>query len=430
MKLKLITFVAIILAGVLVTVSVFSARMQTANDYNAYLTAARQNAEKEIPYLAYKNYKSAMAIQGGDEKIFQEYLEQAKLLGEDMYYGAIQEYVALFPDSPKAYELYCGALYERASYKAVIDHALIAREKGIATEAVKNWYIECSYMLKGVVSGFDEAQSFIGGYARVKIGENYGYIKASGDFLIAGIYPGATMLLDCAAVNDGQEWHLINQLGYKVARTSTPVDSLGVLSGGKISVSKDGKYGYTNASLVIPDELPYEYASTFKGGVAAVQKGGKWALINAEEKPITDFVFDEIVLDEFDTCMNGGVAFCKHNGKYYMVNAEGKKVSEQGFDAAYPFVGKEPAAVCVDGKWGFVDTTGAMVIEPQYENAKSFNLGLGAVCVEGKWGYISTSGAVRIVPQFEDCLPFAANGIAAVKLNGRWQYQQLLPYYY
>ena len=430
MKLKLITVIAIILVGVLVTGLVLSARMQVADDYNGYLTTARKNAEKGIPYIAYKNYKLAMNVQGGDESVFLEYLTQAKLLGEDKYYAAIQEYVTLFPDSANAYELYCGDLYERGSYKALIDTALIAREKGIATEAVKNWYIECSYMLKTVASGVDDVQSFVGGYARVKVGENYGYIKSNGDFLISAVYPEATAFLECAAVNDGEEWHLINSLGYKVARTDTPASSLGVLSGGKISVSKDGKYGYTTASLILPKELPYEYASTFKGGVAAVKKDGKWALINKEETPITDFIFDEIVLDEFDTCMNGGVAFAKKDGKYYMLDASGKKISDQGFDAVYPFVGSEPAAVCINGKWGFVNTSGKMVIEPTYDNAKSFNLGLGAVYVEGKWGYISSGNIIRIEPQFEDCLPFAANGIAAVKVNGRWQYRQLLPYYY
>lgn len=430
MKLKLITFVSLILVGVLVVVSIFSSQMKTTSDYNGYLTAARQNAEREIPYIAYKNYKSAMAIQGGDEKVFLEYLAQAKLLSEDIYYGAVQEYVQLFPNSGNAYEVYCNSLYEKGNFKAVIDNALIAREKGVATEKVKNWYLECSYMLKVVARGFDEVQSFVGGYAKVKIGENYGYITNNGQFLIEAKYPDASIMLECAAVNDGEEWHLINALGYKVARTNTPADSLGALTGGKIAASKGGKYGYTDASLVLPKEFSYDYASTFKGGVAAVKKGSKWALIDTTEKQITEYIFDEIVLDEFDTCMNGGVAFGKQNGKYYMINAEGKKISDQGFDAVYPFVGSEPAAVCIGGKWGFVDTTGTMVIKPTYENAKSFNLGLGAVLVDGVWKYISTNGTVRIDSEFEDCLPFAANGIAAVKVDGRWQYQQLLPYYY
>ena len=82
----------------------------------------------------------------------------------------------------------------------------------------------------------------------------------------------------------------------------------------------------------------------------------------------------------------------------------------------------------MNGKWGFVDSTGQMTIEPQYDAAKSFNIGLGAICVDGKWGYINSNGTVRIQCQFEDCLPFADNGIAAVKENGIWSYVQLLSY--
>lgn len=430
MKLKGITFIALILVGVLVFVSVVSGQAKITNEYNSYLAKARNNVEREIPYIAYTNFKSAMAINGEDEEVFKEYLSQAALLSEDIYSAAIEEYVEKFPNSANAYELYCGMLYERGSYKSVIDNALIAREKGIATEAVKNWYIECSYMLKGVAYGFDEAQSFAGGYARVKVDDHYGYLTSSGNYLVAAVYPSATMMMECAAVDDGEEWHLINQKGYKVARTSVPVDAMGAFIGGKIAVAKDGKYGYTNASLVIPEELPYDYASNYTYGVAAVKKGEKWALINTEDQLITEFIFDEIVLDEFDTCLNGGVVFVKQNDKYHMVNAEGQKISDKSFDAVYPFASSEPAAVCISGKWGFVDTAGNMVIEPTYENAKSFNLGLGAVCIEGQWGYISTAGVIRIEPEFEDCLPFAANGIAAVKLNDRWQYKQLLPYYY
>jgi hypothetical protein len=221
---------------------------------------------------------------------------------------------------------------------------------------------------------------------------------------------------------------MINTLGFTVARPDKAVDSMSLMINDKIAVSVSGKYGYTNAGLVIPETLPYDYASTFKNGVAAVKKGDKWALINAEEKQITEYIFEDIVLDEFDTCLNNGVVFAKKDGAYYMVDAKGNKIVDKKFEKVYPFAANEPAAVCVDGKWGFVDATGNMVIEPQYDDAKSFSLGLGAVCVDEKWGYINTEGEIRIAMTFEDCLPFAANGIAAVKLNNKWHYRQLLPY--
>ena len=76
-----------------------------------------------------------------------------------------------------------------------------------------------------------------------------------------------------------------------------------------------------------------------------------------------------------------------------------------------------------------MDTAGNWVMEPQFEDASSFSIGLAGVCKDGLWGYINKSGTVMIAHQFEDCLPFTSNGITAVKENEIWKYVQLLPYY-
>lgn len=429
MKAKIITVAAVILLGILVMMLTVSKYASVENQYNTSLGLARANAEKLIPYNAYHHYQEAFAVRCEDEGVYQEYLAQALALGESFYKSAVQDYVVKFPTSAQAYELLCQVYYDSANYFQVLDTALEAREKGIATEKVRDLYNECAYMLRYVAAGIDEPTPFLGGYALVKVGDCYGYLQENGDYLLAPVYPGASAMMGVnAAVNDGQEWHIINNQGYKVARTSTPVDYMGVLVGGKIPVAKGGKYGYVTTALNIPETLPYDYASNFKNGVAAVKKGDKWALINAEEAPITDYVFEDILLDAYDTCCNEGVIFAKHQGKYYMVNTQGGKISQQGFDDARPFAGSGPAAVCVDGKWGFADAAGNMVIQPQYAGAESFNIGLGGVCIDGLWGYINQSGEIRIPCQFQACQSFAGNGIAAVKENDTWRYYRLLSY--
>ena len=430
MKAKLISLVAVIAIGLLVTIMTISNYSAVEKEYNTNIAAARRNAEKQIPYNAYNYYQTAFAIRCEDESVYKEYLEQAKLLGGSFYNTAIEEYVTRFPNSPEANELLCRMYYERGSYTLLLDAALVARERGAATEQIKNWYNECAYMLKTLSNGVEEAYSFIGDVAMVKINGMYGFINTNGDSMLPPIYTQASAMMGAnAAVNDGEEWHIINRGGYKVARTSSPVDYMGILIGGKIPIGKDGKYAYTNTGLQVPEELPYDYASNFKNGVAAVKKGNRWALIDINEELITDYVFEDVVLDEFNTCHTAGVIFVKKDGKYYMANANGQKITENSFDDVKPFVGTEPAAVCVGGKWGFVDTAGNWVMEPQFEDASSFSIGLAGVCKDGLWGYINKSGTVMIAHQFEDCLPFTSNGITAVKENEIWKYVQLLPYY-
>lgn len=431
MKARMITIVAFILAGVIVAFSTVSAALSKTNKYNSYIASARQNAEKEVPYTACKNYKQAFKIKCEDEEVYREYMEQAKLLGDDFYESAVKEYVTSFPESPTAYEELCTYYYDTESYKNVITTAKKARDAGIATEKVRDYYLTCYFMYKYIKTGLEEATTFLGDYAYVKKDGLYGYINDSGSYLISPAYKNAKALLGTTtAVNDGKEWFMINTGGYKVARPEQKLDDLSYLSNGKIRAAVNGKYGFIGSSLAVPEELPYDFASNYKNGIAAVKSGDKWALIDADEKKITDYIFEDIILDEYETCINNGVIFAKKDGKYYMVDEKGSRIAEQGFDNARPFMSSEPAAICIDKKWGFVDATGKIVIEPQYTDARSFNLGIAPVSSDGKWGYINIGNEIRIEKIFNDCLPFAANGIAAVKEGEVWNYIKLLDFYY
>jgi len=70
------------------------------------------------------------------------------------------------------------------------------------------------------------------------------------------------------------------------------------------------------------------------------------------------------------------------------------------------------------GKYGYRDNTGKMVIEPQYDQAKIFSEGAAAVKMGGKWGYIDKSGEYLIKPQFDFVRSFS-EGLASVRINGK-----------
>ena len=70
--------------------------------------------------------------------------------------------------------------------------------------------------------------------------------------------------------------------------------------------------------------------------------------------------------------------------------------------------------------YGFIDINNNVVIEAdKYELAMSFSEGYAAVMLNGKYGYINKSGEMVIKPQYDAATSFE-DGIARVKYDGKW----------
>ncbi len=132
------------------------------------------------------------------------------------------------------------------------------------------------------------------------------------------------------------------------------------------------------------------------------------------------------------------------NGKYGYIDHQGKVVIQPQYMQAYNFSGGlgvvyacgrdvainasgelSPLKIAEEGelaeqkagdKTGFVDSQGAFKIPPTFEDAMPFSEGLASVRINDKWGFIDTSGKLLIQPQFDVGTIFR-EGVAAVKLN-------------
>ena len=120
--------------------------------------------------------------------------------------------------------------------------------------------------------------------------------------------------------------------------------------------------------------------------------------------------------DNYDFSEN--LASVSFDGKYGYINTDGDFVIEPQFEAAGSFA-EGVACVKTNGKYGYIDTNGKFVIEPQFDDAGSFTEGVAYVKTNGKYGYINTNGKFVIEPQFEEAESFA-EGIAHVCINGKW----------
>jgi hypothetical protein len=144
-----------------------------------------------------------------------------------------------------------------------------------------------------------------------------------------------------------------------------------------------------------------------------------------------------LVFSQHALCLDtSGLLPVEVEGKWGFKDRHGKIVIRPIFDVVSLFGFQEGlAAVSFHGKWGYIDTTGSWVIDPVFDFAERFSEGLAAVNMGGervrgrygdtteggKWGYIDKTGNVAIPLKFDGAESFGEE-LAAVEINGQWGY--------
>lgn len=98
-------------------------------------------------------------------------------------------------------------------------------------------------------------------------------------------------------------------------------------------------------------------------------------------------------------------------------------------DAAYTQTGLHGfgdglLAVEKNGKWGFIDRQGRLVIPADFEDTEGFAEGKAAVKLDGFWGVIDTSGKLLVQPRYKSAgryfggfMPVSQNGEDIIALD-------------
>jgi hypothetical protein len=164
----------------------------------------------------------------------------------------------------------------------------------------------------------------------------------------------------------------------------------------------DGKWGYKDAQGKVIIRPRFALAEDFSPqGIAPVVDEAGWAYINAKG----EIVLRPFVLDNGPDCFSEGVARFVSDGKLGFFNQSGKVVIEPGFDFAWPF-SEGRAVVCqgcteeaegeyhvvTGGKWGFIDKRGVIVIALIFERAENFQGGTARVKLHGQWRQVDKKG--------------------------------------
>lgn len=365
--------------------------------YNSSVSTADQYVEEGLYQRAILKYKEALQNDNSEKtwtKMFAayelRYKEDARILSD--YITDIQSALNLYPKNveftKKLYELHMASDDVENAYACLnIAIANGINDKEIISNARKLKY---SYKLDhNTYSDFKDlsAETYM-----VSNGEKWGYIDTTGEEIVDYIYPFASSLNgnNIRILHTALGNRLFDDSGMVLGIFKFDITDAGLYSTGLIPVCKDGKYAYYN-SFAKEQFGGYDYAGTFQDGVAVVKKDSQWTMIGTDGKE-NGSKFTDVLVDDNGLYLKGDVMIAsKEAGKYQMFDKDGKSANKFSATKMDMCMSDGLIAFEKDSKWGFVNTSGKVVIEPSYENANSFSNGLAAVCKDGKWGFINIS---------------------------------------
>ena len=195
-------------------------------------------------------------------------------------------------------------------------------------------------------------------------------------------------------------------------------------------------FGYINSIGVYVIAASFRSASRFSldGLANVVDMNGKHGFIDTNGNYIIIPIFDDLE-NPYRTDAPMRVAFGKFlEARYGFINTSGDLIVPAIYEFAYPFrngfarvamYGKGPYGQRPE-KHGFVDIRGRLAVPLQFDDARSFGPnGLAAVYIDKRWGFINTSGEFVIQPKFDE-VPnspesvFDSFGLARVKQGKNW----------
>lgn len=421
----------IILIGLLLIswYMLFSDAVSVEKEFKSYLEVARYNKDVGVTLLALENYERALEIKDAPD-IYVEVAEYLLSADEDKrYIDWCENFFDTHATEPKAYDCVLKAYFLDNDFEKCYDIIYTSEKRNIKTDyitEIKNtiyYYFDFDRQVYEEVSIFSNFLSPVKNKGYWGFVNRYGVKRASCQYLEVGVYTqsGYAPVKD----RDGNVF-FIDIDGNKVLATNEKYNRFGPLSDNVIAAQRtDGKFTYLDAKFnVLFGE--YDYASTMNLGVAAVKSSDAWSIIDSKGKTISKQTYADVVLDEKEIAYRNERLFVKlGDNQIIMINDKGEQVTNQVFEDCRIFASESYAAVKINGKWGFVDKNGKIVIEPQYDDARSFANGLAAVKVVDKWGFIDENGKICIEPQFYGAKDFNAKGSCFVKVGEEWQLLKL-----
>ena len=274
-------------------------------------------------------------------------------------------------------------------------------------------------------ASYDYIAAMNGSTVQVQRNGLWGIARANGSLMIPCLYEKiSTFDVDRAIVVRDGEVFAVDRDNNRIALLGVEAADIGNFADNRIPLLIDGQWRRATGGFVIGGAV-FQELRTYSGGYAAAKGRGNWGVIDLASNWLVPPEYDEIIQDELGRCYGQGAVFARRGDLVYLF-VGGQQIGES-FEDARPFPPEGYAAVKRDGKWGFIDTNGNVMIGFMFDDALSFGQHLAAVKLGEYWGYVSVYGQVVIEPVFLEAKSFSS-GYAPVMTQGGWRFIALLEY--
>jgi hypothetical protein len=262
---------------------------------------------------------------------------------------------------------------------------------------LENW-IQYLLRLSRAVYLYPAAEKEIGG-------SKWGYIDNKGKFVLSPTFEEARDFQEngLAIVESMGLFGIINSDGYFIVKPK--YESIQAFSEGRAAVIDDRGFNVIDESGKEVTSKPYSFISSYKEGravAANTNEAGKYlyGYLNRWGKEVIPLTYESAA--DF---INGKALVKHQDGSYDLIDLTGRTLVE----FPYPFVDNYGDGLLAfkekeDGKWGYIDEKGNVVIKPQFSGTMPFEAGFAIVNMSENYvdhyGLIDRQGIFTIKPQY------------------------------
>lgn len=176
-----------------------------------------------------------------------------------------------------------------------------------------------------------------------------------------------------------------------------------------------GKHGFLNESGEVIVPCIYLEIKRFSDRNMAVKnEDGLWGLLADDGSVMIECKYDGI--EEWKEQQR---LYVKRGGRYALADYHGNELTGFIFDW-YSWPMENRKSVCVDGKWGVINSDGTFVIEAKYESISPERNGCFEYKENGKYGMLKPNGDV-LFDNVYDSFHFSADpNLFVAKKNGKY----------